>query len=191
MSQDLPELLQQILGGQEAALVVLHERYARLVFSVAYRVLGDALAAEEVTQDTFMRLWRRSEAYDAAKGAFVPWLLTIARRLAIDAFRKQQRDPLRDPVYPNGHSEGWEQVLGEGVDSELQHSMKALVWDLPAEQRAAIELAYFHGMTHSQIADYLGEPLGTIKTRLRLGMQKLREAWFAGQPTDPRGDIST
>ncbi len=191
MSQDLPELLQQIQQGQEDALIVLHERYARLVYSVAYRVLGDAMAAEEVTQDTFLRLWRRVEAYDEAKGAFVPWLLTIARRLAIDTFRKQQRDPLRDPVYPNGHLEGWEHLLGEEVDGELQRSMKALVGDLPSEQRIAIELAYFHGMTHSQIAAYLGEPLGTIKTRLRLGMQKLREAWFAEQPTDPRRDVST
>jgi len=191
MSQDLPELLQQIKLGQEDALLVLHERYARLVYSVAYRVLGDAMAAEEVTQDTFLRLWRRVEAYDPAKGTFVPWLLTIARRLAIDAFRKQQHDPLRDPVYPNGRAEGWEQLLGEDPDSDLRRSMQALVRDLPPEQRAAIELAYFHGMTHSQIAGYLGEPLGTIKTRLRLGMQKLREAWFAEQPADPSGEVSS
>ena len=191
MTLDVSELLHQIQNGREEALIALHAQYARLVYSVAYRVLNDPMAAEEVTQDTFMRLWRHVDSYDGAKGAFPTWLLTIARRLAIDSFRKQQRDPLRDSVLIDAEAAGWEQVLGTDPDSDLRRSMVALVGDLPYEQRLVIELAYFHGMTHSQIAEYLGEPLGTVKTRLRLGMQKLRAAWFHDAPTDPDDALST
>lgn len=180
MSPTLAELLEQIRAGDETALLVLHEQYAALVYSVAYRVLNDALSAEEVTQDTFMRLWRRSETYDPARGAFVTWLLTVTRRLAIDLFRRQKRDPLQDPVYLDADSDGWERTLGAGEDTELRRTLVAVMHTLPDEQRQALELAYFHGMSHGQIAAYLGQPVGTIKTRIRLGMQKLREAWQAG-----------
>ncbi len=88
------QLLKRIDQADEAALLELHARYASLVYSVAYRVLNDRMAAEEVTQDTFLRLWNKAHTYDSAKGAFVPWLLTITRRLAIDLFRKQRRDPM-------------------------------------------------------------------------------------------------
>ena len=180
------ELLQRIRQGDEDALVALHARYAGLVYSVALRVLNDSMAAEEVTQDAFMRLWHRAETFDPARGAFVPWLLTITRRLAIDTQRKHRRDPLNVPVLMDDNPEAWESVLpvddGETADRRL---LLEAVAALPDEQRQTITLAYFYGMSHSQIAEHLGLPLGTVKTRLRLGMVKLRAAWLGEPLTDP------
>lgn len=184
MGSPLNELLEHIQAGREDALLALHDQYANLVYSVAYRVLNDQMSAEEVTQDTFMRLWHKAETYDPARGSFVTWLLTITRRLAIDTFRKQRRDPLQNTVFIEG--EHWENTLGDEDDSELKRTLIAVLRDLPDDQRAALELAYFYGMSHSQIADYLGQPVGTIKTRIRLGMQKLREAWLAEPSSNPK-----
>ncbi len=163
-------------------MLALHEQYANLVYSVAFRVLNDQMAAEEVTQDTFMRLWNKAESYNPEKGSFVTWLLTITRRLAIDAYRRQARDPMQNPVFMNSDIEQWESVLGAEGDTDLRRTLVAVLQELPEDQRKAIELAYFHGMSHSQIAGYLEQPVGTIKTRIRLGMQKLRDAWMA-EPT--------
>jgi RNA polymerase sigma-70 factor, ECF subfamily len=171
------ELLEQIRAGQEEALLALHTRYAHLVYSVAYRVLNDSMTAEEVTQDTFMRVWHKAEAYDASKGSFITWLLTITRRLAIDTFRKHRRDPMLDPVFIDAAPELWDNVLKVEESSDLRQTLIDSVRQLPDEQWQAIELAYFYGMSHQQIADYLRVPLGTVKTRIRLGMEKLRENW--------------
>ena len=188
MSSNLGELLAQVQVGDEEALVALHARYANLVYSVAYRVLSEQMAAEEVTQDTFMRLWHKAETYDPAKGSFVTWLLTITRRLAIDVHRKRQRDPVADPVFMSGDSDRWESILGSGDDAELRRTLVAVMQQLPHEQVQALELAYFQGMSHGQIAAYLRQPVGTIKTRIRLGMQKLREAWLAEPASNPNQD---
>ncbi len=182
------ELLQRIQQGDEEALLVLHRRYAGLVYSVAYRVLSEQMAAEEVTQDTFLRLWHRAETFDPARGAFVPWLLTIARRQALDTLRRQQRDALRDPVFLDDHPETWENVLpADEAQSIAYHLLRDAAAALPNEQRQAIEMAYFWGMSHSQIAARLGLPLGTVKTRIRLGMEKLRAAWLGEDPAPPSG----
>jgi RNA polymerase sigma-70 factor (ECF subfamily) len=185
MRSTLAELLAQIQSGEEAALLALHEQYAGLVYSVAYRVLNDQMTAEEVTQDTFMRLWNKAESYDPAKGSFVTWLLTITRRIAIDVLRKQQRDPVANPA---DDSERWEKMLGTGENTELRRTLAAVMQALPDDQRRAIELAYFQGMSHRQIADYLDQPVGTIKTRIRLGMKKLREAWLGEGVSNPNQD---
>lgn len=188
MSQTAVELVEQIKTGSEEALMALHTQYAPLVYSVAYRVLNDSMAAEEVTQDTFMRLWHKADAYDPAKGSFVPWLLAITRRLAIDVFRKRRRDPMMDSLLIGEDIEIWENKLGTDESGDLRRMLAAVVTQLPGKQRQAIELAYFHGMTHSQIADYLNQPLGTIKTRIRLGMQKLREEWLTDPAANPNDD---
>lgn len=178
-------LLAQIQAGNEEALLKLHARYAKLVYSVAHRILNDPMAAEEVTQDTFMRLWRKAYMYDASKGAFATWLLAVARHLALDAYRKQRRDPLCNPIFTDSDPERWENLLAADEDTDLRRSLVAAINDLPEDQRGAIELAYFHGLTHSEIADYLQVPLGTIKTRICLGMQKLRSAWRGETVLDP------
>ncbi len=188
MSSDLAELLAQVQADNEAALLALHEQYANLVYSVAFRVLNDQMAAEEVTQDTFMRLWHKAETYDPVKGSFVTWLLTITRRLSIDVYRRQQRDPMRNPVFMDNNLERWENVLRTDENTDLKRTLVAVLGDLPDEQCRAIELAYFHGMSHSQIAEYLDQPVGTIKTRIRLGMQKLREVWLTEPASNPSHD---
>jgi RNA polymerase sigma-70 factor (ECF subfamily) len=184
MSQT-PELnlLHKIQNGDEEALVALHSRYANLVYSVAYRVLNDQMAAEEVTQDTFMRLWRKSDRFDPEKGRFVTWLLTVTRRLAIDRLRQwQRREPQRTTLFIDENPQLWEQVLAIDGYSDLRGSLVSAIRELPEAQREAIELAYFYGMSHSDIADYLQAPLGTVKTRIRQGMQKLRSAWTDEAP---------
>ncbi len=163
--------------------MALHSRYANLVYSVAYRVLNDQMAAEEVTQDTFMRLWRKSDRFDPEKGRFVTWLLTVTRRLAIDRLRQwQRREPQRTTLFIDENPQLWEQVLAIDGYSDLRGSLVSAIRELPEAQREAIELAYFYGMSHSDIADYLQAPLGTVKTRIRQGMQKLRSAWTAEAP---------
>lgn len=185
MSSNLTDILAQIQLGNEAALLTLHEQYVGLVYSVAYRVLNDPMAAEEATQDTFMRLWHKAEKYDPEKGSFITWLLTIARRLAIDMHRKQQRDVAQNSIPMDDDIERWENMLGSDDNTDLKRNLVGILQGLPHDQRQAIELAYFQGMSHSQIAEYLGQPTGTIKTRIRLGMQKLREAWVAEPASNP------
>ena len=188
MRSTLAELLAQIQSGDETGLLALHQQYAGLVYSVAYRVLNDQMTAEEVTQDTFMRLWNKAELYDPNRGSFVTWLLTITRRIAIDVLRKQQRDPAAAPAVVDGDSERWEALLGTDENADLRRTLAAVMQELPDDQRHAIELAYFQGMSHSQIADYLDQPVGTIKTRIRLGMKKLREAWLGEPVSNPNQD---
>jgi RNA polymerase sigma-70 factor (ECF subfamily) len=175
------DLLMHIQHGSEDALLALHGRYVNAVYAVAFRVLGEQMAAEEATQDTFMRLWERGYTYDAARGDVLPWLLTIARRRAIDVLRQQRRQPAPDATFSiDEHPYLWEELPDGDDQRELRGTLTGVLNALPEDQRTAIQLAYFYGMSHRDIAAYLNEPLGTIKTRIRLGMQKLREAWFAG-----------
>ncbi len=181
-------LLQRVQAKDEDALVALHARYAGLVYSVAHRVLGERMAAEEVTQDTFMRLWAKAHTYDPARGEFIVWLLTIARRLAIDALRQRQRKaPLGDALSIDDRPDLWDNLLSTS-SGELRRTLLAVMDSLPAEQRQAVELAYFYGLSHSAIAAQLGWPLGTVKTRLRQGMQRLRAAWLGETQTHPAGE---
>lgn len=183
-------LLLRIQKGDEEALLAFHDRYASLVYSVAYRVLGESPAAEEVTQDTFMQIWRKAQTYDESKGAVVTWLVTIARRMAIDAYRKRQRRPLSAALLTDEQLDLWENLLETDDGGDLRRNLIAVMEQLPTEQRQALELAYFYGMTHSEMADYLQLPLGTIKTRIRAGMQKLRLAWLDAVQHPERGDLA-
>lgn len=185
------ELLQRIQAGDEEALFVLHARYINLVYSVAYHMLEDQMAAEEVAQDTFMRLWEKAAAYDPERGEFITWLLTITRRLAIDMLRRHhRREPRQHTVFIDDNPEMWENVLSTET-SELRRSLLAVLRQLPPEQQDAIDLAYFYGMSHTDIAAYRKVPLGTVKTRIRQGMQKLRTIWLAEQPMHPKSDAGT
>lgn len=176
------DLLNRIQQGEEDALLALHARYAGAVYSVAHRVLNDGMSAEEVTQDTFMRLWEKGHTYDPAKGDFLPWLLTIARRRALDVLRQRirQQPAAVETFSIDEHPFLWEQIPEHDRDRDLRHTLQATLNELPEEQQQALALAYFYGMSHGDIAAYLNLPLGTIKTRLRLGMQKLRDIWHEG-----------
>lgn len=182
-------MLQQIQIGDEEALITLHTQYASLVYSVAYRILNDRMAAEEVTQDTFLRIWNKAFTFDPGKGRFVTWLLTVARRLAIDQFRHQRRrEPKTGLLFMDEDPTLWENILATDGSAELRRTLKSALEQLQPEQRDLIELAYFYGMTHSDIAEQLDLPLGTVKTRIRLGMQKLRQIWMADTSVKPSTD---
>lgn len=174
---DDESLIRLILLRQENALSELYDRYGRLVYSIALNALSEA-AAEEVTQDVFFRVWERAETYQAGQGKVVTWLARIARNRSIDMIRRRN-------VRPEGTSIRWEEVQGEprpgGSPVEQiveqiqeQNRVRRAVNRLPPEQGEALALAYFQGLTQQEIAERLGQPLGTIKTRVRLGMLKLR-----------------
>ena len=173
-------LLRLIAQAQPEALSELYDRYGRLVYSLALHILGEAETAEEVTQDVFFRVWEKAETYRAEQAKVSTWLSSIGRNRSIDLLRARG-------VRPEGHSLGWEELTpgavprNEGVDPEdiaLQamqgERVRAAIASLPAEQREALALAFFRGYSHSQIAEELDEPLGTVKTRIRMAMQKLR-----------------
>ena len=174
-------LLQRTAAGDSDALLALHKRYANLVYSMAWRVLQDVGLAEEVTQDVFMKLWQQSQRYDAERGRFSSWLLSVTRFAAIDRLRKEGRRPLAAEL-PEGAPEdqsSLERLLTtDHVSWERGQHLRLVLGQLPTEQREVIELAYFGGLTHSELAQHLGLPLGTVKGRLRLGLERLRGLWL-------------
>lgn len=174
-------LVQGIVDGHVFALEALYDRYASLVFSVAYRVLHDSHLAQDVTQEVFLRLWRQPTSFDPERGRFVSWLMSVTRNRALDEIRRLSRrarseDGSEDPVADLATVDRLDDpVLGAEL-AEQREAVRAAMTRLPPEQRRVIELAYFAGLTQAEIAERTGDPLGTVKTRIRLGMRKLREA---------------
>lgn len=174
------DLIGQASRGDARALEVLYDRYSRVVFSFALRIINDQQIAEELLQEVFFRAWQQGGTFRASKGTFLTWLLSITHNMAIDEVRKRKRRPQRsdsdDPdLVLAGVADGGPSVEDEVWSRALRERIARALDTLPKAQREAIELAYFRGMTHREIADNLNEPLGTIKTRMRLGMQKLRD----------------
>jgi RNA polymerase sigma-70 factor, ECF subfamily len=179
-------LLQLIARSQENALSELYDRYSRLVYSVALNTLSDPGRAEEVTQDVFVRAWEKARTYSAEQGKVATWLASIARHRSIDLFR-QSRSHHEDMQVdwqeaeaidlPDGQNVEWEVDL-----SQRQQRIRWAVSQLPVEQKQAVGMAFFQGLSHPEIAEALGEPLGTVKTRIRLGMHKLRILLQEEQP---------
>jgi len=173
-----------VVNRDEAAFAVLYDRYVDLVYSASVRVLADSQLAEDATQDIFVRLWRRPEAFVADRGCFVSWLMSVVRNRSVDELRSRGRRQKREGTPGSETQEAALLMLpAEGDDPlraaqvhEDQRLVRRALVDLPADQRTALELAYFGGLTQQEIAIQLGEPLGTVKTRIRLGMQKLRRA---------------
>ena len=180
------ELMRQIAERDQQALMTLYQEYGKAVYSLAYRILGNSTYAEEVTQDTFLKVWNQTTRWDSEKGKLKNWLLTIAQFTAIDRLRKEGRQPT---VHPESIEETDESLLTSRNDARWQDGtiLRLLVMQLPAQQASLIELAFFEGMTHGEIAESLHIPLGTVKTRLRAGLQKLRELWLesADQTSKP------
>ena len=174
------DLIGQASQGDARALEVLYDRYSRVVFSFALRIINDQQIAEELLQEVFFRAWQQGGTFRSSKGTFLTWLLSITHNMAIDEVRKRKRRPQRsdidDPeLVLAGVADGGPSVEDEVWSRALRERIARALDTLPDAQREAIELAYFRGMTHREIADTLDEPLGTIKTRMRLGMQKLRD----------------
>lgn len=175
--QDDLVLVQGVARGEQQAFLALYDRHAPRVQALALHILADPMLAEEVTQDTFMKLWGRARLYLAERGSFIVWLLTIARRTALDRLRMENRRPLlsdsKDP------EELWPTMpdTSQDPDEARWKSLYFAVHSLPHDQQVVVELAYYQGFSQSEIADELGWPLGTVKTRLRAAMQALREQW--------------
>lgn len=165
-------LISSIRSGNQDAMAQLYDRYSSVVYAVALRVLGDAAAAEDVLQEIFMQLWRNPGSFDASRGNLAPWLAVIARNRSVDVLRK--RRPQTDlsetvvSVEPD--------LAGEADRARAAEKIRATLREMPTAQRSALEMAYFEGYSHSEIAAKTGEPLGTIKTRIRAGLMLLRKA---------------
>ena len=179
----------RIRNRDVAALEEAYARYGKPVWSLARKVAGDDGTAEEVVQEAFLRLWTRASDYDPARGRLLPWLLTIAHHRAIDEVRRRRA---------RGELEGLDAAIvtveapnADPVDTAIAHddreAIRVALASLPAAQRQAIELAYFGGFSQAEIAASHGEPLGTIKTRMRLALQKMRDLLATRRP--PRTDL--
>lgn len=175
--------MDRLAGRDLSAFEALYDRYADLVFSVALRVVADPHVAEDVTQDVFLRVWRRPEHFDIRRGKFVTWLLSVTRNRSIDERRSYSRR-LRHEAISAAEEENDTLPTTDRTDDPAQMTVLAderiavrrAMQILPPEQRLAIQLAYFGGLTQQEVANKLGQPLGTVKTRIRLGMQKMRGA---------------
>jgi len=174
-SADDMRLVARIRAGDQPAMSELYDRYGRVVYAVALRVLQDTSAAEDVLQDIFLQLWRNPDAFDASRGSLAAWLAVISRHRAIDRLRKRKPEvDIEECVIAGGPD------LGDEVERNLViEKVRSVLAEMNPDQRQALELAYFQGLTHTEIAEKTGEPLGTIKTRIRSGLQQLR-AKFAG-----------
>lgn len=170
-------LMKSLLRQDVNAFEQLYDRYSRTVYSLVLRILQQASTAEEVVQDVFLQLWRNAAAYDAGRGPFVPWLLTLARNRAFDHLRlkserQRRREEQTDELPPVAAAPEYEQQLDERRRVER---VRALMGSLLPQQKRAIELAYFEGLSHSEIAEKLKEPLGTVKSWIRNGLLRLKE----------------
>jgi RNA polymerase sigma-70 factor (ECF subfamily) len=174
-------LVSALATDEVTALEQLYDRYSALVFSIALRVLHDHTVAEDVTQEVFLRVWRQPASFDPERGRFISWLSSVARNRSLDELRKLTRrrgaeDQIEEAVlYLPDQSRG-EDPQEQAILAEERVRIRAALAELPPAQREVIELAYFSGLTQVEIAERTGDPLGTIKTRVRLGMHRLREA---------------
>lgn len=165
-------LLERVVQKDEAALSALYDRYSGLVFSEAKRILRDTGAAEEILQDLFYQIWRTAERFDAARGSLAGWLLVAARNRAISRLRRKTGKT--EELNENGVrlKIDIESVTAQNL---LLDKVRAVMGSLPEGQREALEFAYFEGMSHTEIAEKTGQPLGTIKTRIRSAMETLKQ----------------
>lgn len=171
------ELLALIAARHEAALGALYDRYIRLIYGLALRITGDRQTAEEVVQDVFQSVWQTAGSFQPGLGKASAWMTGIARHRAIDATRsKRERSRAREQALPTSIPLDEGSLPERAVTQRLERDqIRAALGTLPSNQRQAIELAYYGGLTRNEIAESLGEPVGTVKTRLRLGLLKLRD----------------
>ena len=175
--QDWATLIKRVADGDQSALTVLYDSTSRLVFGLVLRVVTDRATAEEVLLDVYTQVWRQASTYDAKRGAPLAWMMTIARTRGIDRLRsgkhehqnKESLDAIGEISATNASPEA------DTVSAERRQLVRTALDSLSVEQREVIELAYYSGLSHSEIALQLGQPLGTVKTRTRLGMMKLRD----------------
>lgn len=164
------QLMQSIAEGDQTAFRTFMERHTKMVMQILYRMLHEPADVEDVMQETFLQIWQKSERYDAGKASPAGYLTLVARSRAMDLMRKRKPDAPPDHVDPS-----FEYDISLGlVRDESVKRVRAALSQLPLDQRKVIRLAFLTGMTHERIADILRVPLGTVKTRIRLGLRRLR-----------------
>jgi len=173
--------MQRLSLRDKYAFEKIYDRYGDLVYSTALRVLRDPQLAEDISQEVFVRLWRKPDSYVAERGRFLTWLISVTRNRAVDEVRVRGRRQHYETASPEEQER--ELPAGTADDpalnadlAEQRRIVRDALAELPPDQRQVIELAFFGGLTQREIADRLSQPLGTVKTRIRLGMQKLRAA---------------
>jgi RNA polymerase sigma-70 factor (ECF subfamily) len=173
----LTDLLVASALGDEQAFATLYDQTSARVYGMVLRVIRDAAQAAEVTQDVYLEVWRQSARFDASRSAVMPWLLMIAHRRAVDRVRSAQSSVERDNRYAELTTERPYDSVSEQVDISMESQrVRKVMNDLTDAQREAVSLAYFGGYTHGEVADLLQLPLGTVKTRIRDGLIRLRNA---------------
>jgi RNA polymerase sigma-70 factor, ECF subfamily len=165
-------LVSAIRSGNEQAMGELYDLYSSLVYSVALRVLGDAAGAEDVLQEVFMQLWRTPQAFDASRGSLPAWLAVIARHRAIDSLRRRRPEANWNEIVLSIEPD----LAGDAERRRAIEKIRNVLNSMPGPQRSALEMAFFEGLTHAEIAAKSGDPLGTVKTRIRTGLLALRQA---------------
>jgi RNA polymerase sigma-70 factor (ECF subfamily) len=169
---DDASLVAKIDAGNEDAMAMLYDRFSQIVYSVALRVLGDTSAAEDVMQEVFMQLWRNPQAFRSSRGSMGAWLAVIARHRAIDHLRRRKTETDIEDVIIS---------VDARIDDEMERhaflgKVRSILSGLPEPQRTAMEMSFFDGLTHVEIAKKTGDPLGTIKTRIRTALTSIRRA---------------
>ena len=183
-AEDDLALIIAISGGNSHALEALYDRYGGIIYRMALRIVNNQELAEDIVQEVFWRVWRRSSSFERERGRVAQWLFGVAHNLCIDELRRMQARP--QAVYEGVEHPIIQQLADERIDvaasawiSERHEVLTSALDQLPPSQRQAIELAYFGGLSHQEIASHLNRPLGTIKTRVRLGLLKLKAALLA------------
>jgi len=174
-TQDDASLLEQVRRGDESAMASLYDRYSNVVYSVALRVLRDPASAEDVLQEIFMQIWRHPESFVASRGSLGGWLAVVSRNRSIDALRRRRPTESVDEIVLASNYN----LADEAERDGMMEKARGVIHDLPPEQRKTLEMAFFDGLAHSEIAEMTGDPLGTVKTRIRSALMTLRKAFTA------------
>lgn len=173
--QDDSTLLALVQRGDEQAMGSLFDRYSKVVYSVALRVLRDPAAAEDVLQEVFMQIWRSPDGFVATRGSLGGWLAVVSRNRSIDTLRrKRPTESVDDLALASNYN-----LANEAERAMMIERARGVIQQLPMEQRKTLEMAFFDGLTHSEIAEMTGDPLGTVKTRIRSALSTLRKAFTA------------
>jgi RNA polymerase sigma-70 factor, ECF subfamily len=172
-TEDDASLLALVQSGNDQAMASLFDRYSRVVYSVALRVLRDPASAEDVLQEVFMQIWRNPDSFIAAKGSLGGWLAIVSRNRSIDALRRKRPSTnVEDVILASSFN-----LADEAERNSLMDRARNVIRELPRDQRKTLEMAFFDGLTHSEIAEMTGDPLGTVKTRIRSALLTLRKAF--------------
>nr|WP_290669033.1 sigma-70 family RNA polymerase sigma factor [Ardenticatena sp.] len=189
LDEDDTDLMHRVAHGDEAAFRHLYEKYLDAVYSMALKITRDPHMAEDIAQDVFLRLWQRAGQYRSQRGRVLTWLLSITRNHAIDRIRYDNRRPVAEEELDLTRLETANRTIWQAFEDDV---LRLSLDELPPEQRQCLELAFFYGLSHSDIAEMLNVPLGTVKSRIRLGLQKLRAIYLEEgqeQSKSPASDV--